>query len=656
MNLAEIGNLEELSDEELREKLASVLSIAQKDRQENALQYFKPVSDIGARVFESDARVFAIGGGNGSGKTEQVLAFAVACATGVFPDCMRHLIGKRFRGPIRVRIVCESITTVLYPTMLPKLQWWNWTGVDEQGGERGHWGWIPPYCLKDRDWTKSWSEKLRMLTVLCRDPENLDRVLGESVIQFMSYDQDPSDFASGDYHIVVHDEPPPLAIWRENEARTMRVAGRILLSMTWPDDPSIPVDWIFDEVYEPGLDEKRKDIEWINLYSTANPHLKQEAVALQSKSWTDEMRRVRIYGQPIRFSNRVHPLFTDQTQHWCFACGKTTIPEDNPHPLTEYDKLMCASCGGLNVAAFNHVREFDVADKWPVIWALDPHPRKPHMALWVMVDPSDDWWVPGRHGGRWRPRGRAQGGRSDRDHARPERGRAPHRSEHGAQPLVVAPRHRVAGRLRPGGARDDARRRLRVGRKTLNQLLKPDDRRLQPRVHVHPRAHRRPISQMKRYSWDNYKRADEKDVKQTPKAKYDDYPDAPQVRRELRADVQAAEGHVHDLQSARSAHGGLLMATKNFCDGNERRDSRRHADHGPLRPPVLRGRARGRRGIPAIADEAHTAAARLRDRARGAAQSLSPEARAPAGRAAMKPKIAGRVHQVRRGRVRSRGA
>jgi phage terminase large subunit-like protein len=190
--------------------------------------------------------VLAIGGGNGSGKTEQMLALLVACATGVFPDSMKHLAGKLFRGPINVRIVCESLTTVLYPVMLPKLQWWKWTGVDEPGGERGHWGWIPPYCLKDRQWEKSWSEKLRILTVTCRDPEDLNVVRGESTIQFTSFDQDPSDFASGDFHIVLHDEPPPLAIWTENEARTMRVAGRMLLSMTWPDDPSIPVDWIFD--------------------------------------------------------------------------------------------------------------------------------------------------------------------------------------------------------------------------------------------------------------------------------------------------------------------------------------------------------------------------------------------------------------------------
>lgn len=523
MNLAEVEDLTALSDEELRTQAAALMRLAERDRMENALVYYQPVSETAARVFESDARVFAIGGGNGSGKTEQVLALTVACATGVFPDCMRHLVAKRFRGPIRVRIVCESITTVLYPTMLPKLQWWNWTGVDQQGGERGHWGWIPPYCLKDRDWTKSWSEKLRMLTVLCRDPEDPNRVLGESVIQFMSYDQDPTDFASGDYHIVVHDEPPPLAIWRENEARTMRVAGRILLSMTWPDDPSIPVDWIFDEVYEPGQDPKRRDIEWVNLYSTDNKNLNQAAVKQQMGSWSEEMRRVRIYGQPIRFSNRVHPLFTDQTQHWCFACGKTTIVEPNQKPTSELDAVLCTACGGPNVTAFNHVREFDVAEKWPTIWVLDPHPRKPHMMNWVMVDPSDDLWVVDElHVDGDCVDVRKQTDAIESSHRLmvttrlidPNMGRSPSSSRRG---IVWQDDFDAAGLVTE--LADDGE----VGRKHVNQYLKPDERRLQPRLHVHPRC-KETIVQMKRYSWDEFKRAAEKDVKQQPKAKYDDHP------------------------------------------------------------------------------------------------------------------------------------
>jgi phage terminase large subunit-like protein len=206
-------------------------------------------------------------------------------------------------------------------------------------------------------------------------------VRGESTIQFTSFDQDPTDFASGDFHIVLHDEPPPLAIWTENEARTMRVAGRMLLSMTWPDDPSIPVDWIFDEVYEPGMDPQRKDIEWVNLYTTDNPHLNQEAVAKQMQDWTDEMRRVRIYGQPIRFSNRVHPLFTDQTQHWCFTCGKTTIPEGTRRAIGHPRRVAVHACGGTNITAFNHVREFEVAERWPPLGRGPASEEAPHGPL-----------------------------------------------------------------------------------------------------------------------------------------------------------------------------------------------------------------------------------------------------------------------------------
>jgi hypothetical protein len=525
VNLAEISpeGLESLSDEEFRQKLGELVSLAAQDRKENALRYYRPVGPVARQVWETDARVVAIGGGNGSGKTEQMLALISACVTGVFPDELRHLAPKRFRGPINARIVCESLTTVLYPIMLPKLQWWKWTGVDQPGGERGHWGWIPPYCLKDRDWNKAWVEKLRILTVICRDPDNLERVLGESTIQFMSFDQDPTDFASGDYHLALHDEPPPLAVWRENEARTMRVAGRLLLSMTWPDDPAIPVDWIHDEVYEPGMDPKNRDIEWLNIYTTDNPHLNQDAIAKQMGVWTEEMRKVRIYGKPIRFSNRIHPLFDDQTQHWCFSCGKTTVAIDNDRATGTYDRLLCTACNSTNVISFNHVREFDVSDKWPTAFIVDPHPRKPHMGNWVMIDPSDDWWVVDELS-------------VDGDPVDVKRRIDEIETRHG---LIVAvrlmdpnmgasPSSSKRGRtwqsdFEEAGIVCDLADDSETGRKHVNQLLKPDPHRLQPRLHVHPRCSLTNF-QMKRYSWDEYKRAAEKDVKQIPKPKHDDHP------------------------------------------------------------------------------------------------------------------------------------
>jgi hypothetical protein len=160
-----------------------------------------------------------------SSKTEACLAEMVMCMTGQIPISLQDEIKPKdkLRGPINCRIVCESLTTVLHPIILPKLQWWKWTGVDQPGGEKGHWGWIPRDCLIGGDWSKSWSEKYRMLRVLYRDPLQQNRVIGESTLQCMSRDQDASDFASGDYHMILHDEPPTHAIWRENQARTMRV-------------------------------------------------------------------------------------------------------------------------------------------------------------------------------------------------------------------------------------------------------------------------------------------------------------------------------------------------------------------------------------------------------------------------------------------------
>lgn len=502
----------EMSDDRIRDVLESLLAVQQADRQENQLLFYKPVSEHAERIHKSKAKFLGVGGGNGSGKTETNLVDMIALATGIIPESIPY-IRERFRGPIKCRVVLESLKTVLHPTFLPKMQWWKWSGVDEQGGDRGHWGWVPRYCLRDGSWDKSWSEKLCMLTVLCRNPDNSDEVIGESSFQFMSHDQDSSDFASGDYHDILHDEPPKYATWRENAARTMRVAGRMRLAMTWPDDPSIPVDWVFDEMYEKGRGpQKSPDHDWFDIYTTDNPNLDQDAVAVQMANWTDETKKVRIFGQPIRFGNRIHPLFSDHTQEWCYSCGRLEMSKDGA----------CTSCGSKNVGTFNHVKEFDVG-QWPCVFVLDPHPRKPHMFAWIAVDPSDDLWVVAE--------GQVDGDPTDvrvavenmeenlglRTALRlmdPNMGRSPSSSKRG---IVWQDDFESAG-LRCDLADDGD-----VGRGRINQFLKPDQHRLQPRLHIHSRC-AQTIFQMKRYVWDEHRQRYEKDLKQTPKTKNDDYP------------------------------------------------------------------------------------------------------------------------------------
>ena len=520
--------LPELSDEELRELLAEVVTVSQEDRKQNAILYYQPASSKAQTVHDTAAKMVGIGGGNGSSKTETALVEMIMCATGIFPNSQKHLIKQKFKGPIQCRMVVESLTTTLEPIILPKLMWHRWTGVDQQGGKRGHWGWIPKNCLIDGDWQKSFSQKLRVLRVLCRDPENPDKILGESSIQFMSKDQDPSDFASGDFHFILHDEPPSLAIFRENEARTMRVDGRIFLAMTWPDDPSINVDWLYNEVYEPGRTGSNPDIAWFELWTTENKNLKQEAVASQASKWGQEITDVRIYGRPIRFSNRIHPEFTDTTKTWCFTCGKPTIPVPQEFTIEGIkQREVCQFCQSEKIAEYNHVKEFDNARNWPVIFLIDPHPRKKHCLLWVQISPYDDWYVIAES----QVDGDCVDVRKEVDRIESEMELyVVQRYTDPNMGMSPASHLRVSGRpltwvdeFRAAGLNLDLAQDSEVGRSRINTMLKPDIDTLQPRLFVHSRC-RDTIYQIQRYVWDNFSTRTDRDVKQVPKDKYSDFP------------------------------------------------------------------------------------------------------------------------------------
>jgi hypothetical protein len=520
LNLSEVPKAapKDWSNQDLEAFLRTAVRITEQDRKEFQIKFYQPVSPKSQTFHDSKAKVVAAGGGNGSSKTETMLVDMVMCMTGMFPDSQRHLIDQKFRGPINCRLTVESLTTTLEPIILPKLQWFRWTGVDRPGGEKGHWGWIPKNCLIDGEWDRSWSNKLRILRVLCRDPRNPDKVLGESTLQCMSIDQDSTDFASGDFHICAHDEPPSLPIWRENEARTMRVDGRMLLAMTWPDDPSIAVDWLYDEVYEPGRSGSDPSITWIELWTTENRHLKQEAVSAQAQKWSAEIANVRIYGKPIRFSNRVHAEFTDNTKTWCFPCGKAVVkvPGQTLKPL-------CGICGTDFIVDYKHVEDFPHSSTWPTVFLLDPHPRKPHMWMWVQIDPADDWWITAE--------GKLEGDCVEvRDavlKAEKEFGfyiaRRLMDPNMGASPSGQRREVTWQDEFASAGLGCELASDVDVGRSRINQFLKPDQQTLRPRLKIHERC-KDTIYQFNRYSWAEFSKNVDRDQKQTPKDRNDDFP------------------------------------------------------------------------------------------------------------------------------------
>ena len=528
------NNIEGMTDEQLIEFASKLMTLQEADRKEFALHYYKPANDIVARIHDLTCGTIGIFGGNGSGKTEHALVEGIIRCTGIIPDHLKATYPRqKLRGPIKMRVVCESLTTVLENIILPKLQWYSWSGLLPQDGTQGHWGWIPKHCLVGGDWKKSWNTRLRLLTLIYRNPDT-GVIEGTSQIQFMSYDQDASDFASGDVHYCLHDEPPPHSIWKENLARVMRggKGSTILVSMTWPTNPAAPVDWLFDEIYDKGTPGSLKDpdVEIINIYTTMNPHQDQETIAKRAGSMSKIERDARIYGLPIRFSNRIHPDFTDQPKHWCFECGCIVIQATDGS---------CSTCKSHYITEFCHVEPIEANALYPCVCLLDPHPRKPHFMAWVQVTPNEEYEVVATR--------QIAGGAEDvRDTVKEvERAFAYRHLTRIMDPNM--------GRSPSGATRDltwqtefdnvglhfDLASDSDVGRSRLNDFLKPDPKFLRPRFRMDVSCGDA-AQQMKRYIWDEHKHADTKDVKQVPLAKNDDFPT---LFKYLMNNLPASTGH-----------------------------------------------------------------------------------------------------------------
>lgn len=506
-----------MTDEELLLACNDYLHLQERDRKEFALYYYVPANPTIAKIHDLTCGTIGIFGGNGSGKTEHALVEGIIRCTGIIPKSLEATYPRqKLTGPIHMRVVCESLTTVLEPIILPKLQYYAWSGLNPQGGERGHWGWIPKHCLLNGDWKKSYNTRTRILSLIYRDEKGTPA--GISYIQFMSLDQDPSDFASGDVQYALHDEPPTHPIWKENRARVMRggKGSTMVVSMTWPDNPAAPVDWVFDEVYDKGMPGKLKDpdVEVINIYSTMNKHLDQEEIAKRASQMSATERKTRIYGEPIRFSNRIHPDFTDQYKTWCFSCGKIVLMDAEEH---------CGDCHGGNVVEYCNVEPCTINTRNTCICLIDPHPRKPHFLAWVQVTANEDYEVVATR----QVEGGAEAVRDTikevEDYFKFNRTIRIMDPNMGLSPSGATRELTWQMEFDNVGIHFDLADDSAVGRARMNDYIKPDPIFKRPRFRIDPSCEDA-IFQIKRFVWADYKNAENKDIAQVPLAKHDDYP------------------------------------------------------------------------------------------------------------------------------------
>lgn len=508
-----------LTPEELavvpQEELWAVAATLQRRRvevqQERQLLLYEPASSEARRMHESRAREIVIAAGNRSGKTDMALVELVIAMTGIVPYALESTYPReKIRPPIRARVCCQSFTTTLHPVIFPKLQWWEWNGPGEPGGSRGHWGWIPQEMLKGRDWSKAWSEKYRTLSLS-----------NGSTCQFFSYDQPAEDHSGASCHVVLHDEGPPQATYRENRLRTLDVGGRCYIAFTPPDDERMSWDaaWVFDALYEKGQPGPGKDpdIDAFTLNTEDNRVLSPQDVQAISKGLTPAQREVRLHGRFMHLTGRIYPLYTERERWWCLMCAAEVLVEGGA----------CLECGTASATPYTHwVEPFAIPEGWPVVYVLDPHPRKPHAMAWFAISPADQVYEVGElevDGDPATVRDRVE--QLERQHGwqvvlrliDPNMGQSPSGMRRG---ITVRDEFDGVG-LRCRLANDNRM----TARTRLRQWLQPDGRTSEPRLQVFQTCPRTNY-QMQRYVWDQWSRwgEGEKNPKPIPRDLHDDFP------------------------------------------------------------------------------------------------------------------------------------
>jgi len=167
-----------------------------------------------------------------------------------------------------------------------------------------------------------------------------------SVTTFYSHDQDSTKLEGTNIDALYCDEPPPRDLWiaayrglRNNTDYFIVLAGT-----------PISEAWMYEEIYRPWAMKKDPNIFIVQGSTYDNPYLSTGWVKDFGSRLTDDERRTRIYGEFSHLQGRVFKEFTRQTHVY----ATQTWPEE-----------------------------------WPVYMAIDPHPRKPHTAVWLGVT-SDD--------------------------------------------------------------------------------------------------------------------------------------------------------------------------------------------------------------------------------------------------------------------------
>jgi phage terminase large subunit-like protein len=225
-------------------------------------------------------------GGNRSGKTTGGIVEDIWWLT------RRHPYLKTPNRPVAGRIISVDFLNGVSKIIIPQLKQW-----------------VPPSQLRGGSWYSAYDAQDRVLNF-----EN------GSFVELMSYDQDLDKFAGTSRDFIHYDEEPPEDIRIENLARLIDRKGREWFTLT----PVEGMQWIYDDIYEPGLLGLNKDIDVVEVGMEENPHLDQEEVENFLSKLSEAEREIRGRGKFVKRGGLVYKMFSAQT-HVIDAIDPKTI-------------------------------------------------------------------------------------------------------------------------------------------------------------------------------------------------------------------------------------------------------------------------------------------------------------------------------------------
>ena len=170
-----------------------------------------------------------------------------------------------------------------------------------------------------------------------------------SLVKFKSCESGVKKFQSAENTFTWFDEEPPKDIWDECN---IRIGADSPLDLWLTMTPLNGVDWSYDEIY----------------HNQAPGEIEVFEASLNDNTYLDEKERARIY---LKYK------------------------DSDEAPARLEGKYFSRS--GVIYKQFSvrdHVIDpFVIPANWPVVLALDPHPRKPSAALWAAVGEDDTYYI-----------------------------------------------------------------------------------------------------------------------------------------------------------------------------------------------------------------------------------------------------------------------